>query len=62
MFWLVKQVFIKLLCLSKSFSGIFNTPDHVKCTFLKNQQCMTQSTIINSHPNEYIEGLCYDHS
>ena len=48
-----------LLCFSKSLSGIANTPDHVKCISLYNQQCMTQLTLINSH-NEYIEGLRLD--
>ena len=31
----------------------------MECISLSNQQCMTQLTIINLHPNEYIEGLSY---
>ena len=46
------------MCLSKSFSSIA-TLDHVKCKSLSNQQYMTQPTLINLHPNEYIEGLRY---
>ena len=38
---LIRQVFIGLLCFSKSLSSITNTPDHVKCTSLINQQCMS---------------------
>ena len=59
MFWLIQQVFIGLLCFSKYLFSIANTPDHVKCISLNNQQCMTQPALINLHPNEYIEGLCY---
>ena len=59
MFGLIKKVFIGLLNFIKSLSSIVNTPDHVKCISLNNQQCMTQPTLINSHPNEYIEGLRY---
>ena len=59
MFGRIKQVFIKFLCFNKSLSSIANTRDHVKCISLNNQQCMTQSTLINLHPNKYIEGLCY---
>ena len=43
----------------KSLSSIANTPDHIKCIYLNNQQCMTQPTLINLRPNEYIEGLRY---
>ena len=57
MFWLMKQVFIGLLCFSKSLASIVNTPNHTKCISLNNQQYMTQPTLINPHPNEYIEGL-----
>ena len=41
MFGRIKQVFIKLLCFNKSLSSIANSPDHVKCKCLNNQQCMT---------------------
>ena len=47
-----KIMFFGLLCLSKFLSSIANTPDHVKCIPLNNQQSMTQPTIINVHPNE----------
>ena len=30
----------------------------MKCLSLNYQQCMTESTLINLHPNEYIKGLC----
>ena len=52
MFWLMKQVFIRL-----SLASIVNTPNHTKYISLNNQQCMTQPTLINPHPNEYIERL-----
>ena len=45
------------MCFSKCLSSIANTPDLVKCISLNNQQCMTQPTFINLHPNNYIEGL-----
>ena len=59
MFQLIKQVFIELLCFSRSLACIFNTPDHTKFISLNNEQCMTQYTLINLDPNEHIEGLCY---
>ena len=57
MFGLIKQVFIRLLYFNKSLSSIANTPDHLKCISFNNQQCMTQPTLINLHPNEYIDKL-----
>ena len=30
-----------------------------KCVSLINQKCMTQSTLINLHPNEYSQGFHY---
>ena len=59
MFRVIKQVFIGLLCFWKSLSSIANTPDHVKCISLNNQQCMIQTTLINLHSNEYLEELGY---
>ena len=59
MFWLIKQVFNRLLCFRKSLSSIANTPDHTKYISLNYQRCMTQPTLINLHANEYIEGLRY---
>ena len=46
-----------VLSFSGSLAGIVNTSDHVKRISLNNQQCMAQPTVINSHHNEYIEGL-----
>ena len=59
MFSLIKQLFIGLLCFNKSLFSIVNSLNRVKCISFNNQQCMTQPTLINSHPNEYIEGLRY---
>ena len=56
---LIKQLFIGLLCFSKSLLSIVNTPGHVKCSSLNNQQLMTQTTLTDLHPNGYIEGLHY---
>ena len=39
--------------------GTVNVPNHAKCIFLNNQECTTQPTLINLHPNEYSEGLNY---
>ena len=33
---------------------------HTKYESLNNQQCMTQTTLINFYPKEYTQGLCYD--
>ena len=54
-----KQELIGLLSFSRSLAVKINTPHSVKCISLNNQQWMTQPTIINLHPNEYIEGLQY---
>ena len=35
---------------------IVNASNHTKCISLNNQECMTQSALINLHPNEYPEG------
>ena len=53
MFGFIKNMFIVLL------ASIFNTSNHTKCISLNNRQCMIQSTLINSHPNEYTERLHY---
>ena len=34
-------------------TGLVNGSNHTKCISLGNQKCMTQSTLINLHPNEY---------
>ena len=59
MFKLTKQVLIALLSFSGLLASIVNTPEHTKCLSLKNQQCMTQRTLVNLHPNEYVEWLRY---
>ena len=45
MFGLIKKVFIGLL------TGIVSESNLAKCVSLSNQECMTQPTIINLHPN-----------
>ena len=52
-------MFIALLSFLGSLASIANTPDHIKCISLNNQQCMTQPTLINWHLHEYIKGLRY---
>ena len=59
MFGLIKQVFIGLVCFGRFLASIVNTPGHTKCITLNNQPCITQSTLIILHSNEYIEGLRY---
>ena len=59
MFGLIKQVFIAGLSFSGSLASIGNTPDHIKCISVNNQQYMTQPILINLHPNEYIKRLRY---
>ena len=36
-------------------SNIVNGSNHTKCISLGNQKCMIQPTLINSHPNKYIQ-------
>ena len=38
---------------------VVNGSNHTKCVSLKNQQCITQPTLINLHPNEVIQRLHY---
>ena len=47
MFGLIKKMFIGLLI------STVNASNHTKCVLLSNQKCMTQSTLINLHSNEY---------
>ena len=47
MFGLTKEIFIGLL------TSIVSASNHTKCMLPSNQKCMTQTTLINSHPNEY---------
>ena len=39
--------------------SIVNPSHHTKCVLLNNQKCMTQSTLINLHPNEYSQEAHY---
>ena len=59
MFQFNKKMFIRLLSFSGSITSIGIVSDHTKCISLKNQQCLTQPTLINLHLYEYIEGLRY---
>ena len=52
-------MFIGLLGFSGSLVKIFNTPKHIKCIYLNNQQCITQPILINLHPNGYSKALRY---
>ena len=39
---------------------VVNASNHTKCVSIKNQQYMTQPTLINLHPNEHNQSLgCY---
>ena len=53
MFGLIKKMFIGLL------TSIINGSNPTKCESLSNQKCMIQPTLINQHPNEYIQELHY---
>ena len=53
MFGLIKKIFIGLL------TGLVNGSNHTKCVSLSNHKCMTQPTLINSHPNEYSQEFYY---
>ena len=46
-------------CVLKNLYLPLLTPDHVKFISFKNQQHITQPTLMNLHLNEYIEGLHY---
>ena len=48
----LKNIFIRLL------TNIVNASNHTKCVSLFNQKCKIQPPFIDSHPNEYIQGLC----
>ena len=51
MFGFIKKMLIVLLTYLVIVSS------HIKYVFLSNQKCMTQPTLINSHPNEYSQEL-----
>ena len=46
MFRIIKKIFIVLL------SNVLNGSNHTKCLSLSNHKCMTQTVVINLHPNE----------
>ena len=48
-----KKMFIGLL------TNVFNASNPTKCVSFNNQQCMTQPSLINLHPNEYNQELHY---
>ena len=37
--------------------SIVSASKHTKCVLLRNQKCINQPTLINLHPNEYIQEL-----
>ena len=49
----IKKMFFILL------TSIVSAPNQTKCEPLSNQKCMTQSTFINLHTNEYSQELRY---
>ena len=53
MFGLIENIFIVLL------TGLVNGSNHTKCVSLINQKCQIQPTLINLHPNEYIQEFHY---
>ena len=52
-------MFIRLLSFGRLSRATVNASNHMKRISLNNQQCMTQTTLINLHRNECIQGLCY---
>ena len=53
MFVLIKKIFIGLL------TDIVSASNHTKCVLLSNQKCMTQTSLINLHLNEYSQEVHY---
>ena len=53
MFGIIKKMFIVLL------TSIVNACSHTKFVSLRNQNCMTQPTLINLHANEYSQEFHY---
>ena len=48
-----KKIFIGLL------NGVVDESNHTKYLSLSNQKCMTQTTLINLHPNKYSQEFHY---
>ena len=53
MFGLIKKIFFWL------FTDLVNGSNYTKCVLLSNQKCMTQTTLIDLHPNEWRQELHY---
>ena len=53
MFGIIKKMFIVLL------SNIVDGSNHTKRVSLRNQKCISQSTLINLHLNEYSQKFRY---
>ena len=53
MFDFIEKIFIGLL------PGLVSGSNHTKCISLRDQKGMIQPTLINSHSNEYTQGLHY---
>ena len=53
MFELIKKIFTELL------TGLVNGSNHTKFVLLNNQKCMTQTTPISLHRNEYSQEFHY---
>ena len=47
------ELFVVLL------GNIVNAANHTKCVSLSNQKCMTQTALINLHPNKYNQKFHY---
>ena len=52
-FGLIKKTFIGLL------TGVIIWSNNTRWVSFSNQKCMTQLTLINSHPNEYSQEFHY---
>ena len=53
MFGVIKKLFMGLL------ASVLSASSHIKYVPLSNQKSTTQPTIIDLHPNEYTQWLCY---
>ena len=51
-----------LLNFSRSLASIVNVFDHTKYVSLNNQACMTQPSLIDSHPDECNQDCIIVHS
>ena len=49
----MKKIFIRLL------TDIASASNDTKCVSLSSQKCMTQPSLINLYPNEYIQAFHY---